>query len=85
MIRRDIIELLGAAAAWPLSVRAQRSDVPVVGWLNPQPLKTSRHLFEGFLKGLAEAGFVEGKDVTIELRPADGKPERLAELTADLV
>jgi ABC-type uncharacterized transport system substrate-binding protein len=67
------------------SVSAQEPAVPVVGWLNPQPLTASRHLFEGFRKGLAEAGFVEGKNVMIKLRPGDGNRTRLPALAKDLV
>ncbi len=86
MRRREFVALAsGAAAAWPLSVHAQQSAMPIVGWLNPQPLATNRDRFEGFLKGLGEAGFVEGKNVMIELRPADGKRARLPALADDLV
>ncbi len=86
MRRREFIALVGgAAAAWPLTARAQQPAVPVVGWLNPQPLATSRKLLEGFRKGLGEAGFVEGKNVMIELRPGDGKRARLPALADDLV
>ena len=59
--------------------------MPVVGWLNLQPLSSSRHMLNGFRKGLGEAGFVEGKNVMIELRPADGKRARLPALADDLV
>jgi len=77
---------LGALlCALSLPAQAQQSAMPVVGWLNPQPLATSRKLFEGFRKGLGEAGFVEGKNVMIELRPADGKRGRLPALADDLV
>jgi len=86
MRRREFIALVGcAAAAWPLTVRAQQPAVPVVGWLNPRPLKSNRDHFAAFLKGLGEAGFVEGKNVMIELRPANGKRERLPALADDLV
>jgi len=86
MRRREFIALVGcAAAAWPLTVHAQQSAMTVVGWLNPQPVKTSRHLLDGFRKGLGEAGFVEGKNVMIELRPANGKRGRLPALADDLV
>jgi putative ABC transport system substrate-binding protein len=85
MKRREFVALMGgAAAAWPLGVHAQQSSMPVVGWLNPQPLATSQPLFNGFRKGLGEAGFVEGKNVTIELRPGGGD-QSLQERADDLV
>ncbi|MFT5175429.1 MAG: putative ABC transport system substrate-binding protein [Gammaproteobacteria bacterium] len=85
MKRRDLIALVGAAAvAWPLTVRAQHSSMPVVGWLNPQPLATSQQFFEGFRTGLGEAGFVVGKNVMIDLRPGGGR-ESLQERADDLI
>ena len=84
MRRREFVTLVGGtAAAWALPVNAQA--VPVVGWLNPQPLTTGRNLLDGFRKGLGEEGFVEGENVMIELRTADGKGERLPALAGDLV
>jgi ABC-type uncharacterized transport system substrate-binding protein len=87
MRRREFIALAGgaASAAWPLQVRAQQSEMPVVGWLNPQPLTSSQELFDGFRKGLREGGYVDRKNVKIALRPADGKRNRLPVLAADLV
>ena len=84
---KTIICLALSAMLFALSLpaQAQQSAMPVVGWLNPQPLATSRKHFGGFRKGLGEAGFVEGKNVMIELRPADGRGERLPELADDLV
>jgi putative tryptophan/tyrosine transport system substrate-binding protein len=85
MKRREFIALVGiAVAAWPLTVRAQQSAMPVVGWLNPQPLKSNRDRFAAFLKGVGEAGFVEGKNVTIMLRPGGGG-QSLQERADDLV
>ena len=85
MRRREFIALVGiAAAAWPLTVRAQQSTMPVVGWLNLSPLNSSRHFLNSFRKGLGEAGFVEGKNVTIELRPGGGG-QSMKERADDLV
>ncbi len=89
MRRREFVALVGVAALVILAAAhpatAQQSAMPVVGWLNPPPLSSSRHLLDGFRKGLGEAGFVEGKNVMIELRPADGKRGRLPALADDLV
>ncbi len=85
MRRREFFALVGgAAAAWPLPVRAQQPAVPVVGWLNATPLKFGQTQLDGFRKGLGEAGFVDGKSVTIELRPSGGG-KRLPEQADDLV
>jgi len=80
-----IIAATLAILATAYSATAQQAAMPVVGWLNPQPLSSSRHLLNGFRKGLREAGFVEGKSVTIELRPGNGERGRLPGLAADLV
>jgi putative ABC transport system substrate-binding protein len=64
---------------------AQQSVVPIVGWLNPQPLSTSQSLFDGFRDGLSKGGFIDGKNVKIVLRPADGDRNRLPGLAAELV
>jgi len=86
MKRREFIALAGGAvASWPLAVRAQQSATPVVGWLHPRSLSTSKGVLGAFRKGLAEAGFVDGKSVMIELRQGNGKVERLPELADDLV
>ncbi len=86
MRRREFIALVGgAAAACPLRpVRAQQPAVPVVGWLNPRPLVATRQLLDDFRKGLGEAGFVEGKNVMIKLRPGGGG-QSLQERADDLV
>ena len=85
MRRREFIKLAGgAAAAWPLTVRAQQSTTPIVGWLSPQPLAASQHFIDGFIKGLGEEGFIEGRSVMVVLRPGDGD-RSLQERANDLV
>jgi putative ABC transport system substrate-binding protein len=86
--RREFITLLGGtAAAWPLGVRAQQSAMPVVGILNGASFdeQTYAPLVGKFRLGLKELGFVEGENITIEYRAANGHPERLRDLAADLV
>jgi putative ABC transport system substrate-binding protein len=84
--RRELFSLLGgAAAAWPLAARGQQPVLPVVGFLRSTAAASSAHLVEAFRRGLAEAGFVEGQNVTIDYRWADDQDDRLAALTADLV
>ena len=83
--RRDFIVLLGSAAAWPLAVRAQQAAVPVVGWISSGWPDAAAGWISAFRKGLNAAGFVEGKNVTIEYRFEEGQYDRLPVLAAELV
>ena len=86
MRRREFITFLGGlAAAWPITARAQQAaKVARIGYLSPN-LASSPHLRDAFLQGLRDLGYVEGRNVVIEYRDAEGKLERLPALAAELV
>src|SRR5262245_35723691 len=80
--RRDIITLLGGAAAWPMAARGQQAAMPVIGFLDTV---TSPKRVAAFQRGLAESGYVVGRNLAIEFRSAEGRYGRFPELVADLV
>ena len=85
MRRREVIAGLGAAAAWPLAAGAQQPAAPTIGFLSSRSPGESATVVAAFRKGLAEVGFVEGRNVAIAFRWAEGRYAQLPGLAAELV
>ena len=85
MKRREFIAGLGGAVAWPLVARAQQTAMPVIGFLSSGSSASWMSFVNGFHRGLKEAGFIDGQNVALEYRWAEGQYDRLAGMAADLV
>jgi len=85
MRRRDFINIIGGAAAWPLAARAQQAAMRVIGFLSSRSPSESSGVVAAFRQGLSESGFVEGQNLAIAFRWAEGHYDRLRALAAELV
>ena len=86
MRRREFVGLIGSmAATWPFSTRAQRTAMPVIGFLHYGSPEAYVHVASAVRQGLRESGFIEGQNVAVEFRWADGQYERLPALASELV
>ena len=85
MKRREVIALIGGAAVWPLTARAQQQTMPVIGLLDTGSVDSNTRFLRPFREGLRQVGYFEGQNVAIEYRWAEGQYDRLPDLAADLV
>jgi putative ABC transport system substrate-binding protein len=86
IVRREFMSVLGgAAAAWPLSARAQQPAMPVIGLINSQSLESYADFLRAIRQGLKDIGYIEGETLAIVYRFAEFQVDRLPELAADLV
>jgi len=85
MRRREFITLVGGAAAWPLAARAQQKSISVIGYLQSGAPGPSASFLDGLRRGLSETGYIDGQNLRIESRWAEGRYDRLPDLVADLV
>jgi putative tryptophan/tyrosine transport system substrate-binding protein len=85
MRRREFVALVGAAATWPLAGHAQQTATPVIGYLGGGSLDDDAFRVEAFRRGLKTVGYVEGQNVKVEYRWAEGQYDRFPSLAADLV
>src|SRR5262249_4614460 len=85
MRRRDLITLIGAAAAWPAATRAQQSRLPVLGYLHGGSPEPRAQMMAAFRQGLAEAGYVDGQNVAVQYQWAEGRNDRLPAMAAEFV
>jgi hypothetical protein len=86
MQRRKFVQFIGGAAMmWPAAVRAQQPAMPSIGFLHPTLMETKHASLAAFHRGLGDTGFVEGKNVAVEYRWAQGQNDRLPMLVAELV
>src|SRR5262245_9813508 len=83
--RREFMTLLGGAPAWPLVASAQTQAMPVIGYIGTGSRESDAFRLPSFHRGLHETGYVEGRNVTIEYRWAEGRNDRLPALAAELV
>ena len=85
MRRREFISVIVGATAWPLAARAQQSAMPVIGYLHVATAEAQAQNVAAFRRGLADAGYVEGKNVTIEFRFTNFRPELMSEAAGDFI